>query len=101
MQQLSRLIIACRAGVQRKHHGFAQCQLQLGLGNRDLDIFFQMPGHNTQDREFVAFSVAADFNEDDVWTIFHSFAFDFSVWEMFGALVFGGRCVVVPRVQHN
>ncbi|MFG3104229.1 amino acid adenylation domain-containing protein, partial [Streptomyces sp. NPDC048182] len=32
---------------------------------------------------------------DDVWTLFHSFAFDFSVWEMWGALAFGGRLVVV------
>ncbi|WP_036505587.1 non-ribosomal peptide synthetase, partial [Nocardia aobensis] len=31
----------------------------------------------------------------DVWTLFHSFAFDFSVWEIFGALVTGGRLVVV------
>jgi amino acid adenylation domain-containing protein len=34
---------------------------------------------------------------DDVWTLFHSFAFDFSVWEMWGALSTGGRLVVVPH----
>src|SRR6185436_4884137 len=33
---------------------------------------------------------------DDVWTLFHSFAFDFSVWEIWGALLHGGRLVVVP-----
>ncbi|HEX2224251.1 MAG TPA: amino acid adenylation domain-containing protein [Thermoanaerobaculia bacterium] len=33
----------------------------------------------------------------DVWTLFHSFAFDFSVWEMWGALAYGGRLVVVPH----
>ena len=33
---------------------------------------------------------------DDVWTLFHSFAFDFSVWEIWGALLYGGRLVVVP-----
>ncbi|MEU7767439.1 amino acid adenylation domain-containing protein, partial [Nocardia sp. NPDC049190] len=32
---------------------------------------------------------------EDVWTFFHSFAFDYSVWEIFGALVSGGRVVVV------
>ncbi len=32
----------------------------------------------------------------DVWTLFHSFAFDFSVWELWGALLYGGRLVVVP-----
>ena len=37
-----------------------------------------------------------EFGEDDVWTLFHSYAFDFSVWEMWGALLYGGRLVVVP-----
>jgi acyl-coenzyme A synthetase/AMP-(fatty) acid ligase/acyl carrier protein len=32
-----------------------------------------------------------------VWTLFHSYAFDFSVWEMWGALLAGGRLVVVPQ----
>jgi amino acid adenylation domain-containing protein/non-ribosomal peptide synthase protein (TIGR01720 family) len=36
------------------------------------------------------------FNENDVWTLFHSTAFDFSVWEIWGALLYGGRVVVVP-----
>ena len=31
-----------------------------------------------------------------MWTLFHSFAFDFSVWELWGALAYGGRLVVVP-----
>ena len=37
------------------------------------------------------------FDERDVWTLFHSYAFDFSVWEIFGALLHGGRLVIVPR----
>ncbi|MCH9647814.1 MAG: amino acid adenylation domain-containing protein, partial [Deltaproteobacteria bacterium] len=37
-----------------------------------------------------------DFGPDDVWTLFHSYAFDFSVWELWGALAYGGRLVVVP-----
>ncbi|MFE7813012.1 non-ribosomal peptide synthase/polyketide synthase, partial [Streptomyces sp. NPDC057433] len=36
------------------------------------------------------------FGADDVWTMFHSYAFDFSVWEMWGPLLHGGRLVVVP-----
>ncbi|TJZ63962.1 non-ribosomal peptide synthetase [Chitiniphilus eburneus] len=36
------------------------------------------------------------FGPDDSWTLFHSYAFDFSVWEIFGALCTGGRLVVVP-----
>uniref|UniRef100_UPI000A848EE0 non-ribosomal peptide synthetase n=1 Tax=Millisia brevis TaxID=264148 RepID=UPI000A848EE0 len=39
-----------------------------------------------------------DFGSDDVWTMFHSYAFDFSVWELWGALLFGGRLVVVDQV---
>ncbi len=31
-----------------------------------------------------------------MWTLFHSYAFDFSVWEIWGALLHGGRLVVVP-----
>ena len=37
------------------------------------------------------------FGPADVWTMFHSCCFDFSVWEMYGALLFGGRLVIVPR----
>ncbi|WP_051797358.1 non-ribosomal peptide synthetase [Streptomyces sp. NRRL S-337] len=33
---------------------------------------------------------------DDVWSYFHSLAFDFSVWEIWGCLLTGGRLVVVP-----
>jgi amino acid adenylation domain-containing protein len=36
------------------------------------------------------------FNERDVWTLFHSLAFDFSVWELWGPLLYGGRLVIVP-----
>ncbi|EPR13013.1 non-ribosomal peptide synthetase [Ruminiclostridium papyrosolvens] len=38
-----------------------------------------------------------DFNDKDVWTMFHSFCFDFSVWEIYGALLYGGKLVVVPK----
>ena len=37
-----------------------------------------------------------DFGPDDGFTLFHSYAFDFSVWELWGALAHGGRVVVVP-----
>ncbi|MBD0671976.1 non-ribosomal peptide synthase/polyketide synthase, partial [Streptomyces sp. CBMA156] len=36
------------------------------------------------------------FGAEDVWTLFHSYAFDFSVWELWGPLLHGGRLVVVP-----
>lgn len=38
------------------------------------------------------------FNENDIWTLFHSYAFDFSVWEIWGALLYGGRLVIVPQL---
>jgi amino acid adenylation domain-containing protein len=37
------------------------------------------------------------FGPADVWTLFHSYAFDFSVWELWGALLHGGRLVVVSK----
>jgi syringomycin synthetase protein SyrB1 len=36
------------------------------------------------------------FNEHDVWSMFHSIGFDFSVWEIWGALAHGGQVAVVP-----
>jgi amino acid adenylation domain-containing protein len=39
-----------------------------------------------------------DFNDNDVWTLFHSYCFDFSVWEMYGALLYGGKLVIIPRM---
>ncbi len=36
------------------------------------------------------------FNTADVWTLFHSYAFDVSVWELWGALTYGGCLVIVP-----
>src|SRR4029079_1101215 len=36
------------------------------------------------------------FGPADTWLLFHSYAFDFSVWELWGALAYGGRVVVAP-----
>ncbi len=47
-------------------------------------------------RLFTATEEWFGFDERDVWTLFHSYAFDFSVWELWGALLHGGRLVVVP-----
>jgi amino acid adenylation domain-containing protein len=38
-----------------------------------------------------------DYRSGDVWTLFHSFAFDYSVWELWGCLLSGGCLVIVPR----
>nr|WP_161965687.1 non-ribosomal peptide synthetase [Steroidobacter cummioxidans] len=55
-----------------------------------------MVEHRNVTRLFAATDHWFKFNERDVWTLFHSFAFDFSVWELWGALFYGGRVVVVP-----
>lgn len=39
-----------------------------------------------------------NFNENDRWSLFHSYCFDFSVWEMYGALLNGGMLVIVPKL---
>ncbi|HYR10943.1 MAG TPA: amino acid adenylation domain-containing protein, partial [Longimicrobium sp.] len=52
--------------------------------------------HRNVARLFSATDAWFGFGAEDVWTLFHSYAFDFSVWEMWGALLYGGRLVVVP-----
>jgi amino acid adenylation domain-containing protein/non-ribosomal peptide synthase protein (TIGR01720 family) len=52
--------------------------------------------HRNVLRLFEATDVWFDFGPSDVWSLFHSYAFDFSVWEIFGALLYGGKLVVVP-----
>lgn len=44
--------------------------------------------HNSQD--------IFEFSKDDTWALFHSIAFDFSVWEIWGALLYGGKLEIVP-----
>jgi len=56
-----------------------------------------MVDHANLARLFSATDDWFHFNQTDVWTLFHSYAFDFSVWEIWGALVYGGALVVVPR----
>src|SRR5581483_6536186 len=52
--------------------------------------------HHNVARLFSATQDWFGFDERDVWTLFHSYAFDFSVWEIWGALLHGGRLIVVP-----
>ncbi|MEU3994115.1 amino acid adenylation domain-containing protein, partial [Streptomyces platensis] len=52
--------------------------------------------HGNVARLFRAVGDGLVLDGSQVWTLFHSYAFDFSVWEMWGALLHGGRLVVVP-----
>jgi len=55
-----------------------------------------MVNHANVARLFTSTQHWFGFDASDVWTLFHSYAFDFSVWELWGALLHGGRLVVVP-----
>jgi len=52
--------------------------------------------HRNVDRLFRTTEPWFRFGADDVWTVFHSLAFDFSVWELWGALRYGSTAVLVP-----
>lgn len=52
--------------------------------------------HENVMRLFSATNDWFNFGASDVWTLYHSYAFDFSVWEIWGALLFGGRLAIVP-----
>jgi amino acid adenylation domain-containing protein len=56
-----------------------------------------MVTHQCVGRLFTQTAKWFQFEEKDVWTLFHSCAFDFSVWELWGALLYGGRIVIVPQ----
>ncbi len=53
--------------------------------------------HHNVTQLFDSLDVGLELAPEQVWTQFHSYAFDFSVWEIWGALLFGGRLVVVPE----
>jgi amino acid adenylation domain-containing protein len=52
--------------------------------------------HRNVARLFTATDDWYRFGPDDVWVLLHSYAFDFSVWEIWGALAHGGRLVISP-----
>lgn len=54
--------------------------------------------HANVTRLFAATHNIFHFSKDDTWTVFHSFAFDFSVWELWGALLYGGRAVIISHL---
>lgn len=45
-------------------------------------------------RLFTATDEWYQFNQNDVWTLFHSYVFDFTIWELWGALIYGGKLVI-------
>ncbi len=53
--------------------------------------------HGNVTRLFEVSTAIFGISGQDVWTLFHSYAFDFSVWELWGALLHGGRLVIVSH----
>ena len=53
--------------------------------------------HQNVTRLFTCTDAQFGFNANDVWTLFHSYAFDFSVWEIWGALLYGGKLLVLSH----
>jgi amino acid adenylation domain-containing protein/non-ribosomal peptide synthase protein (TIGR01720 family) len=53
--------------------------------------------HQNVIRLFLNDEALFDFSNTDRWLLFHSYHFDFSVWEIFGALLFGGCLVIVTK----
>ncbi|MBO3797193.1 non-ribosomal peptide synthetase, partial [Bacillus subtilis] len=52
--------------------------------------------HQNVTRLLINEKMEFNFNDNDVWTMFHSMCFDFSVWEMYGALLYGGKLIIIP-----
>src|SRR6201999_149858 len=55
-----------------------------------------LPHHNVA-QLFDSLEVGVELGPEQVWSQCHSYAFDFSVWEIWAALLGGGRLVVVPE----
>ncbi|CAA0102799.1 Tyrocidine synthase 3 [BD1-7 clade bacterium] len=53
--------------------------------------------HQNLSRLFTSTEDTFHFDADQVWSLFHSYAFDFSVWEIWGALLYGARLAIVPQ----
>ncbi|MGI9341908.1 MAG: amino acid adenylation domain-containing protein, partial [Gammaproteobacteria bacterium] len=60
-----------------------------------------MVTHGNLENLFDDIGDVLDIASDDVWTLFHTCAFGFSVWEIWGALRHGGHLVVVPPALRN
>lgn len=85
--------------VQIAQHSLAYCIYTSGSTGKPKGVLVE---HRNLIRLFINDSPLFQFDEHDVWTVFHSLNFDFSVWELFGALLFGGRAVIVEKaLKHD
>ncbi len=80
---------------EARPHDVAYCIYTSGSTGKPKGVLVT---HHNALRLFAATDAHFGFGPADVWSLFHSYAFDFSVWEIFGALLHGGKLVVVPRL---
>lgn len=79
--------------IINKHHDVAYVIYTSGTTGVPKGV---LVSHYNVARLFSATANIYDFNDNDVWCLFHSFTFDFTVWEIWGALLHGGTLVIVP-----
>jgi len=53
--------------------------------------------HGQVARLFPAAAREVDLSPEDTWVLFHSLAFDYSVWEIWGAFYAGAQLLLIPR----
>ena len=71
------------------------CYLIFTSGSTGLPKGVMVTHHNVV-RLFSTIGQQMEFRDDDVWTLFHSYAFGFSAWEIFGSLLHGAHLIIVP-----
>lgn len=58
--------------------------------------------HSNVDSLLYSLDAEFDLNERDIWSLYHTYCFDISVWEIWGAFAFGGALLVIPyQVTRN
>ncbi|WP_145956680.1 non-ribosomal peptide synthetase, partial [Xenorhabdus budapestensis] len=55
--------------------------------------------HHNVVRLFAATQGDYQFDQNDTWVLYHAYTFDFSVWELWGALLYGGR-LIIPTTEY-
>jgi amino acid adenylation domain-containing protein len=99
--------LVCLDGVGSKLRNYSTANVESSVRPENLAYVIYTSGstgtpkgvlvtHDNVTRLFSSTDAWFQFGPRDVWTLFHSYAFDFSVWEIFGALLYGGRLVIVP-----